>query len=131
MMTDEALANYLGHRTALDPSSGNSDTARIRRCPGCGARVLVGLDDSVCAFRAVADPTPLDPLQELAALLLTRDTYRLHSAPKVRLRRRDRWQIAALPAGVVVVLPEHSCGHPLAAEPEPKPSTTMTERIPY
>jgi len=131
MIPAEQLHAHLTAVTAQDPASGNSDRARPRHCPACNARVLVGLDDTVCAFRAVADPTPLDRAGEVAALLTGRDTYRLTDPPRVSLRRRDRWQIQGRPADTTTVLPAHACGAPLAPMPAPASKESASVRIPF
>jgi hypothetical protein len=127
----EQLAAHLTAVTAQDPGSGNSDRARPRRCPACGASVLVGLDDTVAAFRAVADPTPLSRAGEVLALITGRDTYRLTDPPRVSLRRRDRWQISGRPADTCVVLPAHACGAPLAPTPATADDRSSSDRVPY
>jgi hypothetical protein len=131
MIPAEQLATHLAAVTAQDPGSGNSDRARPRRCPACAAPVLVGLDDTVAAFRAVADPTPLDRAGEVAALLTGRDTYQLTDPPRVSLRRRDRWQIQGRPADTATVLPAHACGHPLAPTPTPADQRSTDAHAPY
>lgn len=129
-ITDEALNRMITTRSGQDFGSGNSDRARIRRCERCGVKVIVGLDDTLAAFRAVADLTPLSRQGEAVALLLGRTTYRLHTAPRPTLRRRDRFQIASRDwAGTVV--PEHRCGQPLDRMPDPKPKPTTTEGVPF
>lgn len=131
MIPDERLHAMITARSAQDPGSGNTDRARVRRCDRCGVKTIVGLDDTVAAFRAVADITPLSRQGEAVALLLGRTTYRLQLAPHWALRRRDRWQIASSPPDAdVVVIPEHRCGQPLDQTPEPKP-VTITEGIPF
>ncbi len=131
MIPAEQLAAHLAAVTAQDPGSGNTDRARPGRCPACGASVLVGLDDTVAAFRAVADPTPLDRAGEVAALLADRDTYRLTDPPRVSLRRRDRWQITGAPADTCVVVPAHSCHAPLAPTPATADQRSTDARAPY
>ena len=131
MIPAEQLAAHIAAVTAQDPGSGNSDRARPRRCPACHAPVLIGLDDIICAVRAVADPTPLDRAGEVAALITGRDTYRLTDPPQQRLRRRDRWQIAGRPADTTTVLPAHACGAPLAPMPAPASKESADDRIPF
>ena len=131
MIPAEQLAAHLTAVTAQDPGSGNSDRARPRRCPACNAPVLVGLDDTICAFRAVVDPTPLDRAGEVAALITGRDTYRLTDPPQQRLRRRDRWQILGRPADTTTVLPAHACGAPLAPMPTPAVDRSSSDRVPF
>ena len=131
MIPAEQLAAHLTAVTAQDPGSGNSDRARHRRCPACGAPVLIGLDDTVAAFRAVVDPTPLDRAGEATALLTDRDTYRLTDPPRVSLRRRDRWQIAGRPADTTTVLPAHACHTPLAPMPSPADDRSPSHECPF
>jgi hypothetical protein len=127
----EQLAAHLAAVTAQDPGSGNSDRARPRRCPACNAPVLIGLDDTLAAFRAVVDPTPLDRAGEVAALLTDRDTYRLTDPPRVSLRRRDRWQIQGRPADTTTVLPAHACGAPLGQPVAPTSQEPASDHIPF
>ena len=131
MIPAEQLAAHLTAVTAQDPGSGNSDRARPRRCPACNSPVLIGLDNNVAAFRAVADPTPLDRAGEVAALLTGRDTYRLTDPPRVSLRRRDRWQITGQPADQVTVLPAHACHTPLAPMPAATSKESSSDRVPF
>jgi hypothetical protein len=131
MIPAEQLHAHLTAVTAQDPASGNSDRARPRHCPACNAPVLIGLDDTVAAFRAVVDPTPLDRAGEVQALITGRDTYRLTEPPAPRLRRRDRWQILGRPADTTTVLPAHACGAPLAPMPTPAVDRSTASVCPY
>jgi hypothetical protein len=115
--------------TRTGQTTGAWDKAQATRCPACHAPILTGLDDTVAAFTAAADPNHLTPADELTALLTARHTYRLHTTPRPALRRRDSWQIAGHPAGTVTVLAEHRCGQPLGTTPtnHPQPVTPGQE----
>jgi hypothetical protein len=72
--------------TAYETRSGAAATlaggkAVPRPCPRCGRWCLTGYDSNLCAFQAWADPAPLTPQLEAAALILRRTTYRLWGSP--------------------------------------------------
>jgi len=84
------------------------------RCRTCQAQILEGLDEDVCAFRAVVDPDPLTPMGEALALLAGRRSYeiRRHSGGWA-LWHRDRWQIRGRVAGPkYLVVADHQCDTP-------------------
>lgn len=113
-------------------TDGHRDRGNLTRCPRCRARVIRALDDSVAAMTAVADLGRLSRADELAALLTGRDTYAVTTAPRLTLRRRDRWQIAGQPADTLVVVAEHRCGHPLGQPPAPSPADDRSATdVPY
>lgn len=102
-------------------------TARLRHClRGCGALVVCGLDDDVCALPATCDPSPLDHTGELAALLAGFRTYSLDD--KSQLWFRDADAIKAKWRGTI--LPEHKCGQPATAATEMTTVKYTTPEIP-
>lgn len=106
-----------GHLT----ETGLTRRARIRVC-ACSARVLVGLDDDVCALESAVDPEPLNQLGEALALLEGRYTLSLRRDGRgFVLDRRHRFEIAAKPAGTqprTDVVREHRCGSRELADAE-------------
>lgn len=83
--------------------------AHLAQCK-CGEYLLVGLDDVAAAFTARADVYPLSNLGEVEALRAQRSTYGFFWGS---LDRRDRWNIAGMPADEGTVLAEHRCGEPI------------------
>lgn len=72
--------------TAYETRSGGAANlsggkALPRPCPRCGTWCLTGYDSNLCAVQAWADPAPLTPMLEAAALILQRTTYRLWGRP--------------------------------------------------
>lgn len=133
MIPAPAIQTAINTRTGQDVTTATGrDGASLRRCPKCRAVVLVGLDDHVAAMTATADLDPLDPAGEAQAWLTGRATYRLMDrGPRTQLRRRDHHAIAGHPAGVVTVVAEHRCGHPLGT-PTPTSSPEATsDRVPF
>lgn len=87
----------------------------------CGADILAGLDDDVCAFDAIVTPRTIALAGEALAVLTGLPTYRLaHWGGVWMLDRRDPARdLAATPAGVGAdVLAAHRCG---TALPEAEP----------
>jgi len=97
---------------------GTTRRAQPRLCRTCNAHVVTGLDADLAALDILADPTPLDQLGELTALIQGRPTYTLeHDGPRLVLNYRDSGRIRHRPPGGIRydVLPAHACGRPLAA----------------
>lgn len=68
-------------------------TIHTTTCSTCRRIIWTGLDADVAAFTAHVDPTPLDPLAELVAILDGRRTYTLwpgRGRPG-ELYHRDPW----------------------------------------
>lgn len=87
-----------------------NDQALLQRCPKCTAFVLRAF---VEALDIRADPTPLDPGAELAALsrgLLTLDAESTRYPPGYRLAYRNASRIAA--GRRHIVLAQHQCRTP-------------------
>ncbi|MFJ4434580.1 hypothetical protein [Streptomyces sp. NPDC088923] len=86
-----------------------ADAVTERACRRCGAPVLAGLAGHVAALDVVADPTPLDPAAEIAALLEGRMTWCITTSPWTapRVLWRDRWH-ASVPCPHHVVR-DHRC----------------------
>lgn len=110
------LRDQITIKTGAAPGSRNA-TAVV--CPRCGAHVLRGHSDDLCAFTVTVDPQPLDTLGELLALASGRGTYALRRHLRhYRLHRRDRWQIRGQPPGSTSgpfrfdTVAEHRCGSP-------------------
>ena len=134
-MVADRVAALIDSRTGLAVSTaGGRDQASVLRCKVCRSLVLVGLDEEALALTARAEVAELTPAAELAALLAGRMTYRLHRDPagRWRLRRRDHWQIAGSPAGVVTVVAEHRCGE-LLGEPLDlfTPAIVTPQEVPF
>lgn len=118
---------------------GISRRARARRCPGCSAVILVGLDGERCAGVARVDLAPLTPLAEaLAVATLDRTTYRLWwTGDHYEIEPRWDWDQAGTPAhpGTVDVLPAHRCGVPVStltlAQPHRRIRAAATVNPPY
>lgn len=106
-----------------------------RRCRHCRYTILVGLDNDMCALPAYVDPLPLAPIGEAVALLDGRSTYALRiGIGRAELQIRDRWQIAATPAGSRLdVLAAHRCGAgPLPSAPTVnRPTPPGTSCVPF
>jgi hypothetical protein len=104
-------------------------TARPRHCAGCGRLVLAGYDSPACADLAVADPNPLTPTLEAAAVILARPTWRLWGQPgHYELTARTPARVLGVqlvPAGPdVIVVATHDCARP------PLTRTTLPTRPP-
>lgn len=88
--------------------------ARARLCPKCGDPIMVGLDADVAAYPAKCDPTPLNALGEVQALMTGRATWHLnYIGGRYEINYRYAEHIKAHPAGSdprVEVLAEHKCG---------------------
>jgi len=102
--------------------------AKARECRHCRSWILTGLDADLAAIEVQADPHPLSPDGEVAALLDDRHTYDLEEH---RLYRRYHWNIAGRPAGERHrVLADHRCGAPIPAswqQPPRLPSSRQEE----
>ncbi|MGX9921761.1 hypothetical protein ACWIG4_18125 [Streptomyces sp. NPDC002248] len=74
-----------------------ADAVTETTCPRCGAPVLTGRAGRVAALDVVADPTPLAPAAEVAALLEGRQTWCVTTSPYsgARVLWRDRWHASA------------------------------------
>jgi hypothetical protein len=118
---DRAVAAILATRTGQDfTTAGSYDRARWRPCPTCRAWTLVGLDDHVAGIPVRVDPGPLTRSDEAAVLLDGRATFALiPDGTRLRIRRRDRWQIAGTPADRTHAVAEHSC-HDYRPAPAPQ-----------
>jgi hypothetical protein len=111
------LRDHLVATGAMTPN-GTTRRAQPRLCRTCNAHVITGLDADLAAIAVTADPTPLDQLGELTALVTARSTYTLeHDGPRLVLNYRDPGRIRQRPPGGLRydVLPAHACGRPLPA----------------
>lgn len=86
-------------------TGGVSRRARMATCRGCHQWIVAGLDDEPCGLPTSADPTHLDPVQELQFLLTGKHTFDLIYGPT--LQYRDQFRIG--PTRPFPVLPEHDC----------------------
>lgn len=116
---DQAQARYAARQSLL---------VRAEQCIRCTAIVITALDDEYDgATTARADPTLINPHDELACLLAGRTTYEL--TRNRRLRQRTQFTIGTKRTAAIV--PAHRCntpiGHPLPWEaiftPPPKEHT--------
>jgi hypothetical protein len=100
--------------------------AKPTPCPRCSAPTLYGLDDDTAATEARVDPTPIDKLGEVAAILAGLKTYTAWpvGAGRVELSRRDRFRLLSRPKDYPT-LAEHRCGTqwPAAQDTSPKIDT--------
>ena len=115
---------------------------RATWCRHCGAPILTGLDEDVCAVAAWVDLTPLDAMGQMIATLAvpTRSTYTLYvpAGKSARLIRRrwwshTRWPVAGRQHLRYDVVPEHRCNQPLPAVPsrlEPEPTQRGVSHVP-
>ena len=104
---------HLEHQGILTPD-GISRRAHTRYCRHCRRPVMTGLDHDHVAATATCDPTPLDALGELTALMNGRPTYELTWTRErgYVLDHRDQFRIRGRPAGTWRdgdVLAEHKC----------------------
>lgn len=97
--------HHPGHLSGA--ATGINRRAKLATCPRCRAAVLRCLDGD--GLPATADPRPLTPAGELAALVAGRDTYDAwHVANTwVELEHRNHFTLAAPRRWPV--LPGHAC----------------------
>lgn len=118
-------------QTGTLTTDGLGRKAQLRTCSTCRALVIVGLDTNRCAIRAVADPTALDQVGELLALLAGRHTYELWGR---ELEHRNQFTIRA---GIrKPVISEHQCGNSQTPSPQilalfMKPDHEIKGEVPY
>lgn len=81
------------------------------RCRRCRHIIITGLDNSLCAFKAEVDPTPLTAQQEYACYLTGRPTYdALLYGPAIELLHRYPATVEPPEAKPWAVVPAHQCG---------------------
>jgi hypothetical protein len=105
-------------------------------CRRCGARILVALDDDICAIAVQTDPGPINAAGELQALLTGRKTYRLrHTYRRWELDRRTPMDIAAERPEHIHVLVSHQCGNAISGNGpailNPRPTASVEESCPF
>lgn len=113
------LIAHLTRAGHLD-ETGLSRRARPRPCPLCRTWTVAGIDDDIAAFSTHADPTPLNQLGEVAALIAGRRTVELvHTGGRLQLEQRWADHIETRPAGQgrYDVLAVHACGQPIPDDP--------------
>jgi hypothetical protein len=100
-------------------ADGVTRRATARRCRSCRAPTLAGLDHHAAALPVRCDPTPLNALGELQALMAGHSTYRLAwLIDHYELDYRSHFDIRAHPAGTdkqSEVIREHKCGAAIPA----------------
>lgn len=104
-------------------------TAKPMHCHGCGLVVLAGYDSPLGAVLAIADPHPLTPQLEAAAVILGRPTWHLWGHPGCyELTARTPVWTKSIPLRTgtnVLVVASHRCGTPpLTRDTLPTRSTT-------
>lgn len=108
----------------LDLTTPRSDRARTQQCPRCRSPVLRALVGHVAGLDIRADPLPLDPAAELAAMLAGRLTFclNLRAWAPPRLLTRGHEHIAAGRCAHTVIA-EHQCATRQTPEmPPPAPA---------
>lgn len=93
----------------------------------CRREILIALDHPRVGLDVHADPWPLSPVGEVAALRQSRATYEVK---KYGFKKRSALDIRRRPAGAVTVLAEHDCEHPTPPawrQPPTPPTTTPGE----
>jgi hypothetical protein len=112
-------------------TDGISRKAQMRACK-CGQPVLTALDHDRTAMVAKCDPTPLNVLGELTALMAGHDTWRLSwNYDHWEIDARDQLNIAAHPAGTkpgVEILRGHLCHSPPIAEEHSRPPIRVKKK---
>lgn len=110
----------------------------------CGAAIVQGLDEDLCATIVRADIQPLSITGEALALIDNRNTYELRSiSGTAQLMRRNHLTIASRPpasriwCGHIDILVEHSCNTPAlptipTVHPVPAPDLGASDDVaPY
>jgi hypothetical protein len=114
--TDRRIIEASLRNRGLWNADGVSRKARARLCKKCQAPVMVGLDDERCGIPVTVDPTPLNALGEVQALMTGRATFSLrYVAGRYEIDHRDSFRISGTPAGSdprLEVLAEHECNSP-------------------
>lgn len=95
----------------LDPAVVASRTARPRYCAGCRELVWRGVDAEASGMVVACDPSPLDRLGEILAVLERRATFSLSYRGRWELNDRMTADIQAGNPRNADILVEHSC-HP-------------------
>lgn len=129
-MTAAWLRTYL-ETTGRANTDGIGRVVRVGLCRDCGAQVVRGLDDEICAIPVTCDPTPIDTLGEALATITARRTYDLTGParrPNLDPRRPDHIRRPRR----YPVLVTHLCGQPLPADTTPAPPRPApTDEVPF
>lgn len=123
----------------MDDQTGATRNARKSRCQNCKSQTVIGIDRDFGGMAIECDADPLSGIGEVAALILGRRTYDLHShGGRWRLDRREPWHIRDTPPGSARndVLVNHVCGAPkLASIPtkvqNPQIAAELPENPPF
>jgi hypothetical protein len=102
--TQRGRADWLADKIERDACA-----VRIEPCPRCTAPVIrARTPDRVLAVDVTADPLPLDPVGELAALAARRRTWCLviRRYLPARIRWRDQWHMRTC---THLVVADHRC----------------------
>ena len=92
--------------------------ARWDPCPICHAWTIRALDAETAAIDTRLDPPPLNPTQELAALLTGHRTYEIFpTAGRHEIAHRDQWRIKNNHGHPIY--PTHKCPGIIPAGPLP------------
>lgn len=98
----------------LVDAEGTSRKVRARTCARCSAPVLGALDGAWLAVTVSLDPTPVDVMGELLAVIAGRGTWRLSwCGGHYEVDPRTAIEIERTPPTEVEVLAGHRCGEPL------------------
>jgi len=129
-MTTREHLQAAGERSGQDYfAPGMREGSEVIPCRKCEARVRVGLDSDIAAFRAVVEVHPLDLMGEFFATVQGLRTY-------AHVMRGKRWvlrgprsagQIALNPANTLMVHAEHVCGQMLGKPLEPRMAKPFTD----
>jgi hypothetical protein len=122
----------------LETKTGGFRAAHWERCRNCDQLTLHGMDADIAAGMVTADPTPLSPLQELACIIVSRETYTL--SPKkdsgaYELSDRQaahRWGPRPPNHNGRLIVPAHQCGARFPGFiPRPATKETTNEHPPF
>lgn len=100
----------------LETKTGGFRAATWQRCRNCNELTLHGMDADICAEMVTADPTPLNPQQELACFIIGRPTFtltpRAGSTSYELSDRRTAYRYGPRPPdhGSRTIIPAHQCG---------------------
>lgn len=108
---DPWLVRRLEAAGVLDPDTGASRKAKVRRCQVCHRPVFLGYDADWAGQVAICDPDPLSRDGEALARIAGLRTWMLSFTGTYQLDYRDRWRIRGWPAATKKfdVLAQHQC----------------------
>ncbi len=120
------LPEWITEQIRANKANGASRIAKYHRCRKCKAIVITGLDHDTCASTVTADPTPLNPITEVAAILTNRATFQAPKTPEGGYRLDYRHPPSRWPPRTPVI-PEHKCGHRFPGFLEPPNNPNANE----